>query len=516
MIIKIFCALLAFVLFPLTGCFAEQKINNQYPYIRFLGAAQSIGGSAIFVDTGKTKFLVDYGLYYDEADQQKNQVVLDNAANLNFVLLTHAHIDHSGRLPLLYKNGFKGPVVGTDATKDITGRMLEMSISIADTQNTKLFDRSDLNQMLEHFKTAEYGQIMLLAPDIEVRFNDAGHILGSSIIEIWIKRGNQKLKLVVGGDMGSKGIPILRDRAQIDDANYVIIEATYGDKAKGPIDYKTFEKDIKETLDQGGSVLIPAFVLEKTQKVIAILCDMKGRSVIPSGTKIYSDSSTAHDITSIYKGYSKYYDNDAQDLIARGQHPLSCDGLREVSGKVALSTHNNQRPAIYISSSGMLEHANSPKHLKDMIDNSKNLLAIVGWQAPGTPGRKLQEGATAIDIPIETWVNGKIVTEIFTIPVLMRVKKYDVFSSHIDGCETMAWLVDFKTIGKVFVIHGERDTTLGLAERITKYLGVPALAPTRDYAETLNFDKGKIATNRPADMCKGMRRDTMQAGHIDQ
>jgi metallo-beta-lactamase family protein len=154
--------------------------------------------------------------------------------------------------------------------------------------------------------------------------------------------------------------------------------------------------------------------------------------------------------------------------------------------------------------------------LKALISNPKNLLAIVGWQAPGTPGRKLQEGAKVIKIPIENWVNKTVVTKTFTMPVLMRVKKYDVFSSHADGCEIMAWLAGFKTIGKVFVIHGERDTTLGLANRITKYLGVPALAPARDYKETLSFDTDKVVTNKPADMCSGMERNTVQAGHTDQ
>jgi metallo-beta-lactamase family protein len=513
---KIFCILFVFIVLPFTGYSEEQKVDNQYPYIQFLGAAQSIGGSAILVDTGETKFLIDYGLYYDKDDQHKNLVVLDNLANLNFVLLTHAHIDHSGRLPLLYKNGFKGPVVGTDVTKDLTGRMLDMSIDIAKTQGTKIFDRRDLDKMLELFKTVEYGQIVTLSPDVEVRFNDAGHILGSLIIEIWIKRGDQKLKLVAGGDMGGRNIPLLRDRAQIKDADYVITESTYGDRAKGPIDYKTFENDIKKTLERGGSILIPAFVLEKTQKVIAILCDMKRRGIIPSDTKIYSDSSTANDITTIYKGYSKYYNDDAQALIAKGNHPLSCDGLCEVSGKKALASHNNQRPAIYISSSGMLEHANSPKHLKAMISNSKNLLAIVGWQAPGTPGRKLQEGTKTIEIPIENWIKGKMITEIFTEPVLMRVKKYDIFSSHIDGCEMMAWLSGFKTIGKVFVIHGERDTTLSLSDRITRYIGVTALAPAIDYKETLNFNTSKTAPSKPADMCEGMRRDTIGEAYTDQ
>jgi len=401
MIKKTFYILLTLVMLSCSVCFAEQKVSIDYPNIQFLGAAQSIGGSAILIDTGKTRFLIDYGLYYDKEDQLKNLEVLDDLSKLKFVLLTHAHIDHSGRLPMLYKNGFQGPVIGIDATKDITGRMLDMSLGIAENQGTNLYDRKDLDKMLELFKTVKYDQIVKLSPDVDVRFNDAGHILGSSIIEIWIKQGNKKLKIVATGDMGGLNIPILRDHTRIKDADYIVVESTYGDTAKGLIDYKPFENDIKDTLRKGGSVLIPAFVLEKTQKVIAILCDMKRRGIIPKDTPIYYDSSTAQDITEIYRGYSKYYDKDALKLIARGQHPLSCNGLCKVKGKEALATHDNQKPAIYISSSGMLEHANSPKHLKEMISDQRNLLAIIGWQAPGTPGRKLQEGAKIIDIPIE-------------------------------------------------------------------------------------------------------------------
>lgn len=513
---KIAYILFVFSVIPFSVCYSAQKHSDTFPYIKFIGAAQSVGGSAILIDTGETRFLIDYGLYYDKKDQQKNFMVPDSPSTIKFVLLTHAHIDHSGRLPLLYKNGFKGPVVGTDATKDIKGRMLEMSLGVAETQNTKLFERKDLNQMMEQYKTVKYGQIVSLSSDVEARFNDAGHILGSSIIEIWIKKDKQKLKLVAGGDMGGRDIPILRDCARIKDADYVIIESTYGDRAKGPVDYKPFEKDIKETLHNGGSILIPAFVLEKTQKVIAVLCDMKRRGVISASTPIYPDSSTARDITSIYRGYSGYYDDNARDLVAKGQHPLTCDGLLEVSGKIALDTHKNRKPSIYISSSGMLEHASSPKHLKAMISDPRNLLAIVGWQAPGTPGRKLQEGAKSIDIPIENWINGKIVSETVTMPVLMKVKKYDVFSSHIDGCEIMGWLAGYRAIGKVFVIHGERNITLRLADRITKNLGVPAIAPAIDHTETLNFNADKSVPKKPMEMCMGMRKDSGQSAHTDQ
>lgn len=515
MLRKFFSTLIFVVLLPLT-CLAGQPVEKEYPYIMFLGAAQSIGGSAILIDTGKTRFLIDYGLYYDKSDQWKNWKVLENLEKLNFVLLTHAHIDHSGRLPMLYRNGFKGPVIGTDATKDITGRMLVMSLEIGENQDRALFNHDDLNEMMENFKTVNYGQIVRLSPDVDVRFNEAGHILGSSIIEIWIRQGNKSIKVVAGGDMGGRDVPILRDRAQIDMADYVIIESTYGDRDKGRINYSTFEKDIRETLGHGGAVLIPAFVLEKTQKVISILCEMKRRGTIPTRTPIYSDSSTANDINRIYRGYSKYYDSDAKRLMSRGQHPLSCKGLKEVSGKIALASHENQKPSIYISSSGMLEHANSPKHLRAMISDPKNLLAIVGWQAPGTPGRKLQEGTRVIEIPIENWANGEIQRQIVSMPVHMKVSKYDSFSSHADGCEIMTWLTGFKTIGEVFVIHGEQNTTMQFAKRIEKKLKIPASAPAENEVIFLKFDLTKTNPTRAPGMCDGMTRSTEQATPTDQ
>jgi metallo-beta-lactamase family protein len=512
---KLFSTLVFVILFPLI-CFAGQPVEKEYPYIMFLGAAQSIGGSAILIDTGETRFLIDYGLYYDKSDQEKNREVLENLEKLNFVLLTHAHIDHSGRLPMLYKNGFKGPVIGTDATKDITGRMLVMSLEIGENQGIELFNHNDLSDMMEKFKTVNYGEIVRLSSDINVRFNEAGHILGSSIIEIWIRRDNKSIKIVAGGDMGGRDVPILRDRAQIDMADYVIIESTYGDSDKERISYSTFEKDIRETLERGGSVLIPAFVLEKTQKVIYILCEMKRKGIIPAHIPIYSDSSTANDITKIYRRYSKYYDSDAKRIISRGQDPLSCKGLKEVPGKIALVSHENRKPSIYISSSGMLEHANSPKHLEAMISDPKNLLALVGWQAPGTPGRNLQEGCEVIDIPIENWVNGKLQKQIITRPVHAKVKKYDVFSSHADGCEIMTWLTGFKAIGEVFVIHGEQNTTIQFAKRIENKLKIPASAPAENDVIFLKFDLTKTNPTKAPGMCDGMRRNTEQAAPTDQ
>ena len=419
--------------------------GGEYPTIEFIGAAQSIGGSAILVNTGVTRFLIDYGLYF--ANPEKNNVIIQSPETLNFVLLTHAHIDHSGRIPMLYKKGFDGPTVAVDATEDLTGRMLDMSLGLGELSDSNLFDRHDLNKTMRSFQSVEYGDLISLAPDVEVQFNEAGHIMGSAIIEIWIKKDNRKIKLVAGGDMGGREVPVIRDKAQITDADYVIVESTYGDTDKGVPNYSIFENDVRKTLDDGGSVFNPAFVLEKTQKLITLLCDMKRTKIIPDEVPIYVDSSTAHDVTLIYYSYSKYYDDDARDLLSKGQVPYFCKQLEMTSGKVALASHSSGIPAIYISSSGMLEHVKSPKHLAAMIEDKKNLLAIVGWQAPNTPGWNLQNGAKFIDIPVSFWKEGKAETEIITKPVVMKVKKYGQFSSHADGCDIMNWLAGFNSIG---------------------------------------------------------------------
>jgi metallo-beta-lactamase family protein len=164
----------------------------------------------------------------------------------------------------------------------------------------------------------------------------------------------------------------------------------------------------------------------------------------------------------------------------------------------------------------MLEHANSPKHLNEMIGDKNNLLAIVGWQAPNTPGRKLQEGAKIIDIPIETFRDGKLTTEIVSKPVIMTVSRYDAFSSHADGCETLEWLSNFKSIGKVFVVHGEKKSTINLSNRISKYLGIPSEAPVLDQSEKLEFDVHQIAVKQSQSKCDGMIRDVLESNITDQ
>lgn len=436
---------------------------GKFPSIRFLGAAQMIGGSSYLLDTGKSRLLVDCGLFYGAEHDDRNKKFDFDPSTVDFVLLTHAHIDHSGRIPPLYKNGFKGRTVGTDATKSIMQAMLEMSMGIAKSQGKALFDSEDFSKTMNSFMTAQYDQRIDLTPDVAVRFQDAGHILGSSIIEIWVKATEGTIKIVVAADLGSKSTPLLGDPAVISEADYVLVESTYGTTQRGEPNYRDFGKMIYETLNAGGSVLIPAFVLEKTQKVLYVIGQLKREGIIPLSTPVYADSTTGHKITGIYRKYTNYYDQQARSLLSSGG-PLSFPGLIESSGKEALKTHARKQPAIYVSSSGMLDHAYAPKHLNEMIEDERNMLAIVGWQAPDSVGRKLEEGAKRISIPIEDFRKGKTEVTYSEKPVKMKVKKFSGFSSHADGCEILEWLSHFPKLKEVFVIHGDKENAVGLSK----------------------------------------------------
>lgn len=497
-----FLPLLAVAVFALTqtGCAKDSSSQAKYPkpadqatqqtktsirdtgspYIQFLGAAQMVGGSCYLIDTGKTRFLVDFGLFYGADHQEKNRVIDFDPASIDFVLLTHAHIDHSGRIPMLYARGFRGKVFGTDATKSIAGVMLEMSLRVGEEPGVSIYGWKDYGNAMNNFVSVPYDHVTGITDDVSVRFRDAGHILGSSIIELWIRTKGGTVKVVAAGDMGPGSTPLLRDPAVVPDGDYFLVESTYGSSRRGNQDYRAFGRDIQSTLNEGGSVLAPAFVLEKTQKLIYVIGQLKREGIVAKDVPVYADSATGHEITKIYRKYTQYYNADAASILSETGDPLSFPFLFEVSGKTALKQHDSGRsgPAVYLTSSGMLDHANAPKHLEKMIENPKNLLAIVGWQAPDSLGRKLQDGATRVEIPIEDNIEGKIQTAYVEKPVKIKVRKYSSFSSHADGCYTLKWLSHVPKSKEVYVVHGEMESTIALRNAITAKLGFKAVAPS--------------------------------------
>jgi metallo-beta-lactamase family protein len=462
-----------------------------------------VGGSCYLIDTGKTQLLIDFGLFYGE-HEARNSVIDFDPATIDFVLLTHAHIDHAGRIPLLYRRGFKGKTIGTDATKTLCGANLKMSLELAKREGKAVYDFDDYDRMMNHFMAVSYDQHLNLSSDVSVRFRNAGHIMGSAIVEIWIKGVDGTIKIVTTGDLGNSHLPLLSGPDMIHEGDYLLVESTAGAIRRKDTGFDTFGDEIKKTLKRGGSVLIPAFALDRTQRLLYIIGTLKRRGIIPDETPVYVDSFTAREITKIYRKYGKYFSPEARVHLSAEGDPLSFPNLCEIGSQDALAMHERGQAAIFVSASAMLDHANSPRHLEKMIENPKNLLAIVGWQAPGTPGWKLQRGAKTIQIPIEEYTDGKTDMRYVEKPVRMKVKTFDVFSYHADGCQILTWLSNFARAKEVFVVHGDRENTLDLAGMITKKLGFKASAPELGVIYPLSGRARDYEIRKAPALCAGM------------
>jgi metallo-beta-lactamase family protein len=482
------------------------RAETKPPYIRFLGAAQTVGGSSYLVDTGQLRILVDCGHTFEKAQNGKNEHPPFDPARLDYVLLTHAHADHAGSVPLLFKRGFRGRVIGTDATRALAGNMLEQGLEIAEEKGKALFGMEDIIQMMSHFDTARYNQTLSLSPEASVCFRDAGHILGSAMIELVIRDKNGPIKLVFGGDMGNPAIPWMREPAVIRSGDYILVESTYGPVRRSDREeWRKFGAALGRTIHAGGSVLIPAFTLDRTQKIIHSLGLLKKEGMIPLETPVYVDSPGARTITKIYRKYKRRLHPDVLNAYTKGQAFLTFPGLRETEGKESLLAHGEARPAVYVSASGMLDHANSPRHLEKMIDDPRNLLAIVGWQAPETLGAKMQRGAKRVAIPlIEIDEEGNRKVRYVEKSVRMQVKSFGAFSYHADGCQILTWLSHFPKVKEIFVVHGEPENAAALARFIQENLGFAASAPgLHETVPLTSRGQGHAIKDKPAP-CRGL------------
>lgn len=476
----------------------------RFPIIQFLGGTQIIGGSSYLIDTGNTRLLIDFGLFHGE-HKEKNSVIEFDPATVDYVLLTHAHNDHSGRIPFLYRKGFKGKTVGTEATKALTAVVLKMNLGIAEKEGGSLYDYDDYEIMMKNFMVVPYGQMLRLNQEISVRFKNAGHIIGSAIIELWIKSEDGTLKVVATGDMGNESLSLLKGPDVIYDSDYVLVESTYGTAIRSNSDAIKFGREIEKTLKAGGSVLIPAFVLDRTQNVLYAIGTLKRRGIISEGTPVYVDSRTAQEITKIYRKYVRFFKPEVLKQQPYEGELFNFPHLYEVSSREALAMHERGSPAIYVTSSSMLEYSNAPIHLAKMVDNSKNLLAVVGWQAPGTLGWQLQKGKATIRIPVDGQESGKTGISHIEKPVRMKVKSFSLFSSHADACQILEWLSNFSKLKEVYVVHGEKQDALELADMITKRLGFKASVPQIGQTSLLSIYHKDYQLNKINDLCVGLR-----------
>ncbi len=481
--------------------------------ITFLGATKTVTGSNFLVEAAGKKFLVDCGMYQGKAtDELENEApFLYNPEEIDFMLLTHAHIDHSGRIPKLYNEGFRGPIYATKATCDLCAIMLPDSGHIQEQENQwknkkrirkgqnaipPLYTAEDAQKCLEIFKPIKYDTIIDIDENIHVRFNDAGHMLGSSIIEVWVNENGKETKAVFTGDLGNNDLPILASPTMIDDADYLIMESTYGDRLHVGTENKAevFLNIVAETLEKSGTVIIPSFAVGRTQEILCELNMIKEQKSKDENFKekynklmnvpVYVDSPLAISATEVFKKNEDLFDDDIKQLIERGDNPLEFPGLQFTrTADESKALNENKIPSIIISASGMCEVGRIKHHLKHNIWNPNSTILFVGYQAPGTLGRIIVDGAKKV----------KIFGEEFSVNA--RVEYIEGDSGHAD----QQWLLNFvysfiKKPKHIFLVHGEPNGQLVLKDKIIENTKIPVTIPS--YGECYTLDDSLEVTQK--------------------
>lgn len=432
--------------------------------IMFLGADHEVTGSCHYMELCGKNFLVDCGMEQGK-DVYQNQEIPVSPAEIDYILLTHAHIDHSGLIPLMYARGFRGSVVATSPTVDLCNIMLRDSAHIqefeAEWRNRKgkragteeyvpLYTMEDAVGALSLFYGVAYGQKTDLCKEIQVRFSDAGHLLGSASIEIWAAEGEHTKKIVFSGDIGNLNQPIIKDPNYVKHADYVIMESTYGDRSHGerPDYVEELTNIMQKTFARGGNLVIPSFAVGRTQEMLYFLRKIKMDRLLKGfeDFEVYVDSPLAIEATSIFnKNVETCFDEEAMELVRQGINPISFPGLKlSVTSDDSKLINFDAKPKVILSASGMCEAGRIRHHLKHNLWRKECTILFVGYQAVGTLGRSLLEGAKTVTLFGEE------------INVKAEIRKLDGVSGHADKDGLLRWINSFEDKPqKVFVVHGE-------------------------------------------------------------
>ncbi len=457
--------------------------------IKFLGAAREVTGSNYLIETENEKFLVDCGMFQGkkELEELNKEDFAFNPQEIDFMILSHAHIDHSGRIPLLYKRGFNNPIYATKPTVDLCDIMLQDSAKIQESDvewaNKKrqragqkllepLYTINDAKNVMKNFQGCYYNDIMKINDNVSVRFSDAGHILGSSVLEIWIKEAEKTTKIAFSGDLGMPNKPILRNPEFIEKADYVIVESTYADKVHPEYEYsvKRLVEIIDEVSQRGGSVIIPSFAVGRTQELIYDLNsyydynkDLEHHNRVP----IYVDSPLSVRATEAFSKNSFFFNDSTKELIRQGDNVFEFENLRYVSSvEESIGLNKVRFPRVIISSSGMATAGRIRHHLKHNLWDERNAVVFVGYQAEGSLGRLLLDGVKEVKILGEE------------IKVNAQIFDLDGFSGHADKNMLFDWMKNFKNHPEVFIVHGEGETQRVFQRELESKLGLKCTIPT--------------------------------------
>jgi metallo-beta-lactamase family protein len=450
--------------------------------IRFLGAARRVTGSCYHLLDGDMQILVDCGMYQGrDADEINSKAFAFDPGQIQYLLLTHAHLDHSGLIPKLAKDGFKGKILTTSATAELVEIMLYDSAHIQekdaewltkkafrsgrDTVVEPLYTTEDVRNCIPLFLKKEYSTIENLNDTIKYRFIDAGHILGSATLEIWYKDGGAEKKIVFSGDVGKNGNPIIRDPEHVTEADYVLTESTYGNRFHKDLNasVQELEHAVKETFRKGGNVLIPAFSVGRTQDVLYILNELVREGRLHN-LDVYVDSPLADKATKIYMAHPEFFDAEAVKTFkfrSTAGMKLHFTTTVEESQKI----NKIKSGLIIIAGSGMCEGGRIQHHFKHNIWRPECSVVFTGFQVAGTLGRRIVDGAKRARILGED------------MAIRSRVYTIGGFSAHADQGELMEWLSTFTNKPKVFIVHGEEKVSLEFERIVLSKLGLSTYVP---------------------------------------
>ena len=480
--------------------------------ITFLGATRTVTGSNFLVEGAGKKFLVDCGMWQGKAEMEEenfNEFEF-NPKEIDFMLLTHAHIDHSGRIPKLYNEGFRNKIYAHKATCDLCSLMLPDSGHIQEMENEwknkkrlrkgepprePLYTAEQAARSLEIFEAVSYDEIIEIDENIHVRFNDAGHMLGSSIIELWVKEDGKETKAVFTGDLGNNDIPLLDSPTMIEDADYLIMESTYGSRLHIRNDEKAelFLDIVSETLDKGGTVVIPSFAVGRTQEILYELNKLKENKDDDEFKRkyktlmqapVYVDSPLAISATEVFKENSELFEEEIQQEIKSGDNPLEFPGLKfTMSTEESKALNEDNTPSIIISASGMCDVGRIKHHLKHNLWNPNSTILFVGYQAPGTLGYNIVNGAKKVKIFGEE------------IAVNARIEYIEGYSGHADQEWLMNFIYSFITKPKhIFLVHGEEESQNVLKQKIIEETAIDVIIP--EFGETYDLANTVEMTNK--------------------
>ena len=455
--------------------------------LRFIGADHEVTGSCHLIEACGKNILVDCGMEQGP-DLYENQEIPVSAGEIDYVLLTHAHIDHSGKIPMLCKEGFHGDIVSTYATADLCDIMLRDSAHIqefeAEWRNRKaqrsgeplyepLYTMEHAEAAIKLLNPCDYNQRITLCEGIDVRFTDVGHLLGSAAIEVWITEENETRKVVFSGDVGNLNQPIIKDPAYVQEADYVVIESTYGDRTHGddvPDYVGEFTRILRETFAKGGNVVIPSFAVGRTQEILYFIREIKEKGLLPEypGFEVYVDSPLAIEATSVFqKNVQSCFDEEAMALVRQGINPLLFPGLRTtITSDESKMINFDDKPKVILSASGMCEAGRIRHHLKHNLWRPECTILFVGYQAVGTTGRIIVDGADEIKLFGEP------------IKISAEIVQLQGASGHADKEGLIRWVSQFeKKPKKVFVVHGEDSVCDEFTECLRTEHGFNAEAP---------------------------------------